>query len=39
MNIEENKDLVNNFYKAIDREDYDAAAEFLHKDFVFYFHG
>ena len=37
MNIEENKDLVNNFYEAIDREDYDAAAEFLHKDFLFYF--
>ncbi|GEO04449.1 hypothetical protein AAE02nite_21130 [Adhaeribacter aerolatus] len=37
MNIEENKELVRRFYEAIDREDYDTAAEFLHKDFVFYF--
>jgi predicted ester cyclase len=37
MNIEENKKLVYSFYEAVDREDYETAAEFLHKDFVFYF--
>lgn len=37
MTIENNKELVRRFYEAVDREDYDAAAEFLHKDFVFYF--
>ena len=37
MTIENNKELVRRFYAAVDREDYDAAAEFLHEDFVFYF--
>lgn len=37
MNIGNNKVLVRSFYEAVDREDYDAAAECLHKDFVFYF--
>ncbi|GAA5040930.1 hypothetical protein GCM10011506_42080 [Marivirga lumbricoides] len=31
-----NKQLVRDFYAAVDREDYEAASTFLHKDFTFY---
>lgn len=35
-NIEYNKQLVQDFYAAVDREDYEAASTYLHKDFTFY---
>ncbi|WP_028892704.1 ester cyclase [Tenacibaculum sp. 47A_GOM-205m] len=35
-NLEYNKQLVRDFYTAVDREDYDAASAFLHEDFTFY---
>lgn len=31
-----NKQLVRDFYAAVDKEDYDAASAFLHEDFTFY---
>lgn len=34
--LEQNKQLVRDFYAAIDREDYDKASTYLHKDFTFY---
>jgi predicted ester cyclase len=37
MNVKNNIELVHKFYEAVEREDYDTAAEFLHEDFVFYF--
>ena len=36
MTIEENKKLVQRFYDAINREEFDALDELCHKDFVFY---
>ncbi|KQW64951.1 ester cyclase [Variovorax sp. Root411] len=36
MSIEKNKELVRQFYDAIQKEDYDAVAKLCHKDFVFY---
>ncbi|MFP3459947.1 ester cyclase [Arthrobacter globiformis] len=36
MTLEENKNLVLDFYDALKREDYDAAAQMCHEDFVFY---
>lgn len=36
MSIEENKKLVRRFYEAIERLDFDALNEMVHKDFVFY---
>ena len=36
MTLKENKKLVLDFYDALKREDYDAAARMCHKDFVFY---
>ena len=36
MSLEENKNLVQRFYDAINREDFDALDELCHKDFVFY---
>lgn len=35
-NIEQNKQLVRDFYAAVNDEDYDAASKYLHKDFTFY---
>lgn len=37
MNIENNKQLVHNFYELLEKEDYKAVAELCHPDFVFYF--
>ena len=36
MSLEDNKELVRKFYDAVNREDYDDASTYLHKDFVFY---
>ena len=36
MSLEENKNLVQRFYDAINREDFDALDELCHEDFVFY---
>ncbi|WP_321847146.1 MULTISPECIES: ester cyclase [Paraburkholderia] len=36
MSVEANKDLVRKFYAALQREDYVAAAELCHPNFVFY---
>lgn len=36
VSLEENKNLVRKFYEAVNREDYNEAGEYLHKDFVFY---
>ncbi|BBP59346.1 ester cyclase [Pseudomonas sp. St316] len=36
MSVEANKELVRNFYAAIQREDYAAAASYCHEHFVFY---
>lgn len=36
MTIENNKALVQRFYDAIGREDYEEVAKLCHKDFVFY---
>ena len=35
-NIVYNKQLVRDFYAAVDREDYEAASTYLHSDFIFY---
>lgn len=35
-NIEQNKQLVRDFYDAVNNEDYDAASKYLHNDFNFY---
>ena len=36
MSLEENKALVQRFYAAIERGDFDALNDMVHKDFVFY---
>lgn len=36
MVLEDNKNVVLNFYDALKREDYEAAARLCHEDFVFY---
>lgn len=36
MSVEANKEIVRQFYAAIQREDYDAVASMCHKDFKFY---
>ena len=36
VSIEENKQLVRRFYAAIERGDFDALHDMVHKDFVFY---
>lgn len=36
MTLQENKQLVVDFYAALERGDYDAAAAMCHPDFVFY---
>ncbi|TGV11250.1 DUF4440 domain-containing protein [Mesorhizobium sp. M8A.F.Ca.ET.173.01.1.1] len=36
MSIEDNKKLVQKFYDAINRQDFDALHDLCHKDFVFY---
>lgn len=36
MTLEDNKNLVVDFYDALKREDYDAAGRMCHEDFVFY---
>ncbi|WP_412050610.1 ester cyclase [Hoeflea sp. Naph1] len=36
MSIEDNKKLVQKFYDALNRKDFDALHDFCHKDFVFY---
>lgn len=36
MSVEENKQLVRRFYAAIERGDFDALHDMVHKDFVFY---
>jgi steroid delta-isomerase-like uncharacterized protein len=36
MSIEQNKELVQRFYQALEEENYDAAAQMCHEDFVFY---
>lgn len=36
MSIEANKTLVKRFYEAIERMDFDALNDMVHKDFVFY---
>lgn len=33
--LEQNKQLVRDFYAAVDREDYAAVSSYLHKDFTF----
>lgn len=33
---EKNKQLVRNFYEAIEREEYDTVAKFCHEEFTFY---
>jgi predicted ester cyclase len=35
-NIEENKQLVRDFYQSIEREDYTTTAQYCHEDFTFY---
>ena len=35
VSIEENKQLVRRFYAAIERGDFDALHDMVHKDFVF----
>ncbi|WP_161888361.1 ester cyclase [Pontibacter russatus] len=37
MNTEDNKELVRQFYDALEKEDYDTVASYCHEDFVFYF--
>lgn len=34
--IEENRQLVRDFYKSIENEDYNTAAKYCHEDFTFY---
>lgn len=36
MSVEANKEIVRQFYAAIQREDYEAVANLCHKDFKFY---
>lgn len=36
MSIDENKKLVERFYEAIERMDFDALHDMVHEDFVFY---
>lgn len=36
MSTEMNKQIVRRFYEALEREDYSAAADFCHPEFVFY---
>ena len=36
MSLEENKQLVLRFYQAIEKGDFDALHDMVHKDFVFY---
>jgi steroid delta-isomerase-like uncharacterized protein len=36
MSLAENKQMIVDFYSALDRGDYDTAANMCHKDFVFY---
>lgn len=36
MTLEDNRNLVLDFYSALKREDYEAAARLCHEDFVFY---
>ncbi|GGB72892.1 hypothetical protein GCM10007424_11050 [Flavobacterium suaedae] len=34
--LEQNKQLVHEFYAAVNKEDYKAASAYLHKNFIFY---
>jgi ketosteroid isomerase-like protein len=36
MSVEANKEIVRQFYAAIQREDYESVARMCHKDFKFY---
>ncbi|MGJ9385599.1 ester cyclase [Salipaludibacillus sp. CF4.18] len=36
MSVEANKELVRNFYEAIEQEQYDSLKDFCHENFVFY---